>query len=95
MQNTIKRTDLPRSRHYEHNGETPKMPKKPTNPEDDGRMLCPMSCKPCLHTRCMLWDEHWGNCSMNPMSLYNQIRDAVTDAGVDVVNAYNGGDYSG
>lgn len=85
--------NLKRSRHYEHNGKAPGPQKPPASPEDDGRMLCPMSRKPCLMARCMVWDEHWCTCAMGAASVYNQIRDAMTDAMVDMQRAYQGKEY--
>ena len=82
---TIKRTD--RGRHYENHG-TPPRPKPPETPEEDGRMLCPMSRKPCLMAQCMVWDEHFGTCAMGAVSMYNQVRDAMTDAMVDMQKSY-------
>ena len=87
MPNTTKRTD--RSRHYEHNGVTPPKSKKPATPEDDGRMLCPMSRKPCLHNRCMIWDSECDTCTLNPANLYCKIREAATDAVVEIITAYS------
>lgn len=50
--------------------------------------LCPMTRKKCLDKGCLFWDEDYGVCAMSPLSLYNQIRDAVTDAAVEVLKAY-------
>ena len=86
--------NLKRSRHYEHHVEPPRV-KVPETPEDDGRMLCPMSRKPCLRERCIVWDDHWRNCTLNPTGLYNQMRDAMTDAIVDIARAYMGDDLHG
>ena len=36
----------------------------------------------------MLLDEDYRVCAWSPISLYNQLRDAVTDAMVDVMRAY-------
>ena len=47
-----------------------------------------MTRKKCLDKGCLFWDEDYGVCAMSPLSLYNQIRDAVTDAAVEVLKAY-------
>lgn len=75
--NTIKKTDL-----YDHKN-PPRAEKEPEN-----GMLCPMSRKECLTERCMLWDEDYHVCAMSPVSLYNQVRDALTDAVVELKRAY-------
>ena len=49
-----------------------------------------MSRKECLTERCMLWDDECRGCGLDAINLYNKIREAVTDAAVDVVNAYGG-----
>ena len=58
--------------------------------EPETGMLCPMSRKECLTERCMLWDDECRACGLDAINLYNKIREAVTDAAVDVVNAYGG-----
>ena len=49
---------------------------------------CPMTRKTCMAQRCLFWDEDYQVCAMSPLSLYNQIRDAVTDAAVEIMKAY-------
>ena len=73
----ISRSDL-----YAHK----KPPKKAAVAEEGP--LCPMTRKTCLGDACLCWDETYKVCSMHPASLYNQIRDAVTDAAVEVIKAY-------
>ena len=50
--------------------------------------LCPMTRKSCLLRGCMLWDGDYDTCSMSPLSLYHQTRNAVTDAAVEIMKAY-------
>lgn len=85
MQTTIKRTD--RARYYERHA-APK-----DEPEVKEGTLCPFgrASRACCGSLCALWDEDYCACAMSPLSLYNQIRDAVTDAAVDVVRAYREG----
>ena len=80
---TTKRTD--RGRHYENHCEPIPKP-KPEQP--DAQTLCPMTRKTCLGRRCVHFDEDYDVCGMSPLSFYNQIRDAVTDAAVEIINVY-------
>ena len=74
---TIKKTDL-----YAHKN-PPKAPAKaPEGP------LCPLTRQTCLEDACLWWDGDYMCCAAAPVSLYNQIRDAVTDATVEIKNAY-------
>lgn len=57
--------------------------------------LCPMTRKECLFEQCMLWDDECRACGLDAINLYHKIREAVTDAAVDLVNAYAGGDLHG
>ena len=50
--------------------------------------LCPLTRRSCLLNTCKWWDEDYHVCGMSPISLYNQVRDAVTDVAVDVMHAY-------
>ena len=50
--------------------------------------VCPVSRRTCLGEACMWWDEDYHSCAMSPVSTYNQMRDAMTDAAVDVMRAY-------
>ena len=50
--------------------------------------LCPMTRQTCMARRCLLWDEDYHVCGMTPVSRYNQTRDAVTDAAVEIMKAY-------
>ena len=78
--NTTKRTEL-----YDH-----KNPPRATLAVDSAEVepLCPMTRKTCMARRCPLWDEDYHVCAMSPVSLYNQIRDALTDAVVEIKRAY-------
>lgn len=53
-----------------------------------GEPLCPLTRRECLGDTCLWWDEAYHACTMCPVSVYNQLRDAVTDAMVDVMRAY-------
>ena len=50
--------------------------------------LCPMTQKPCLGAQCELWDDERDLCALRPENLYFKIREAVTDAAVDVLTHY-------
>lgn len=80
---TTKKTD--RSRHYENHGAPKSKPE-----QSDTRTLCPMTRKVCLGRECVRFDKDYDICGMSPLSLYNQIRDAVTDAAVEICKAYVG-----
>ena len=54
-----------------------------------------MTRKECLFEQCMLWDDECRACGLDAINLYHKIREAVTDAAVDLVNAYAGGDLHG
>ena len=93
---TTKRTD--RGRLYENHSAVPgntssgpagHLPLKgKASEEPDARTLCPMTRKTCLGRRCVHFDEDYDVCGMSPLSFYNQIRDAVTDAAVEIINVY-------
>ena len=85
MQTTIKRTDRPR--YYQQHGAPME------EPEVKEGTLCPFgrASRACCGSLCALWDDDYCACAMSPQSLYNQIRDAVTDAAVDVARAYREG----
>ena len=53
-------------------------------------LLCPMTRKTCLNKQCRLWDDERDTCALDALSLYHMIREAVTDAAVDVHRAYGG-----
>ena len=78
---TIKRTDL-----YDH--------KNPTKEPEEGP-LCPMTRKRCLVTRCVIWDEERDACALHPANLYRKMREAMTDAAVDVARCYGGDQLHG
>ena len=63
------------------------------NEVEDLSPVCPFgrASAACCRTRCAIWDEDYSACSMSSLSLYNIIRDAMTDAAVDVMRAYKGG----
>ena len=70
---------------YEH-----KEPPRATLAVDSAEVepLCPMSRQGCMGKNCLFWDEDYDLCAMSPLSFYNQIRDAVTDAAVELIRAY-------
>lgn len=72
-----------RSRYYET-----KRQKPAKQPQMAPGSICPLSRKKCLTKYCKLWDDDWGACALGSMSLYNQIRDAATDALVDIIAHY-------
>ena len=47
-----------------------------------------MTQKPCLGAQCELWDDERDLCALRPENLYFKIREAVTDAAVDVLTHY-------
>ena len=63
---------------------------EPAEEKDAPVQLCPFgrASQGCTRERCALWDDDYKACSMSSRSLYNILRDAVTDAAVDVVKAY-------
>lgn len=71
-----------RSRHYSGSKPVPEQPEEIRGP------VCPLSRQKCLTRKCALWDEDWDGCTMGALSLYNQIRDAATDAMVDIMTHY-------
>ena len=50
--------------------------------------LCPMTRQGCMAKACLFWDETYNVCGMTPVSRYNQTRNAVTDAAVELFRAY-------
>ena len=54
--------------------------------------LCPLTQKPCLDAQCELWDDEWDMCALRPENLYFKIREAVTDAAVEIIRAYRRAD---
>ena len=76
---TTRRTDL-----YDH--KSPPRQRAP-KPEADGP-LCPMTRKECLLERCAIWDDERDACALQPANLYCKIREAVTDAAVDIIKTY-------
>ena len=50
--------------------------------------ICPMNLQPCMCSRCAIYSDDWQRCGLGPAALYNAVRDAVTDAAVDVRRAY-------
>ena len=58
-------------------------------PRPDLRPLCPFAgFKPCRGGDCMVWDDDWKLCGMNPGSMYSTVRCAVCDAAVEVIGEY-------
>ena len=43
-----------------------------------------MTRKRCLVNRCVIWDDERDTCALTPANIYNKMREAVTDAAVDV-----------
>lgn len=54
-------------------------------------MLCPMSRQECLRHDCALFNDESSLCGMDPAGLYTMMREAMTDAAVDVIRAYKEG----
>lgn len=55
--------------------------------------LCPLNgFKPCVMDACMLWDDDWMICGLNPGSMYSSVRSAVCDAAVEVATHYPRGE---
>lgn len=63
--------------------------RSPEEPEDGP--LCPMTRKRCLTVRCVIWDEERDQCALHPANLYVKMREAMTDAAVDLTGAYREG----
>ena len=51
-------------------------------------MLCPMSRQECLRHDCAIFDDETDLCAMDPAGMYTRIREAATDAAVEVIRAY-------
>lgn len=54
-------------------------------------LLCPMTRLDCMKDDCALWDEERRLCGLDPLALYSSIREAATDATVEVIQAYREG----
>ena len=39
---------------------------------------------------CACWNDDWGCCSVSAVGIYHQMREAATDAAVEVIGAYKG-----
>ena len=50
--------------------------------------ICPMCLQPCLDRRCALWDDERDCCALAAANIYNKVREAVTDAAVDIARTY-------
>jgi hypothetical protein len=37
---------------------------------------------------CACWNDDWGCCSVSAVGIYHQMREAATDAAVEVIGAY-------
>lgn len=60
-----------------------------TTRKTDGRvMLCPMSRQECLRYDCAIFNDETDLCGMDPAGLYTMMREAMTDAAVEVIRAY-------
>ena len=44
---------------------------------------------------CACWNDDWGCCAVSAVGIYHQMREAATDAAVEVIKAYNGDDSNG
>ena len=44
---------------------------------------------------CAWYNDDWGCCSVSAVGVYHQMREAATDAAVEVIKAYNGDDSNG
>ena len=51
-------------------------------------MLCPMSRQECLRYDCAIFNDETDLCGMDPAGLYTMMREAMTDAAVEVIRAY-------
>ena len=51
-------------------------------------MLCPMSRQECLRYDCAIFNDESSLCGMDPAGLYTMMREAMTDAAVEVIRAY-------
>ena len=54
-------------------------------------LLCPMTRLECMKDDCALYDEERRLCGLDALSLYSSIREAATDAAVEVIRAYREG----
>ena len=68
----------------------------PTTTKKTNRvMLCPMSRQECLRHDCAIYNDETDLCGMDPAGLYTMMREAVTDAAVEVIRAYGKEDARG
>ena len=51
-------------------------------------MLCPVSRQECMRYDCAVFNDETDLCAMDPAGLYMMIREAMTDAAVEVIRAY-------
>lgn len=51
-------------------------------------MLCPVSRQECMRYDCAIFNDETDLCAMDPAGLYMMIREAMTDAAVEVIRAY-------
>ena len=49
---------------------------------------CPFTREGCTGTCCACWNDDWGCCSVSAVGIYHQMREAATDAAVEVIGAY-------
>ena len=49
---------------------------------------CPFTREGCLGICCACWNDDWGCCSVSAVGIYHQMREAATDAAVEVIGAY-------
>lgn len=49
---------------------------------------CPFTREGCMGACCVCWNDDWGCCSVSAVGIYHQMREAATDAAVEVIGAY-------
>jgi hypothetical protein len=49
---------------------------------------CPFTREGCTGACCACWNDDWGCCSVSAVGIYHQMREAATDAAVEVIGAY-------
>ena len=49
---------------------------------------CPFTREGCTGSCCACWNDDWGCCSVSAVGIYHQMREAATDAAVEVIGAY-------
>lgn len=49
---------------------------------------CPFTREGCMGICCACWNDDWSCCSVSAVGIYHQMREAATDAAVEVIGAY-------